>query len=202
MESDELRQRELGYLKERENECSQLLAQANIMLEKIATRKGLDFEGYGSAVTEANTWYQYQQILLKIMAELSKLTYALNMGAISRENSYAMLAPYTQQADNSLKKLRMWHSENEKRLEIDTSASKRRRQGLDRIAWTVPAFFNDDLGYHRISKRITRMIRGQKSQHDATTNDDGYDPYQENITLVKLDGDMYYLPPAEDERTS
>lgn len=127
MESDELRQRELGYLKERENECSQLLAQANIMLEKIATRKGLDFEGYGSAVTEANTWYQYQQILLKIMAELSKLTYALNMGAISRENSYAMLAPYTQQADNSLKKLRMWHSENEKRLEIDTSASKRRR---------------------------------------------------------------------------
>ncbi len=201
MESDELRQRELGYLKERENECVQLLGQANIMLEKIAAREGLDFEGYESSVTEANAWYQYQQVLLKVVAELSELTYTLNMGAISRENSYAMLTPYAQQADGSLNKLRAWHGENEKTLEIDTSTSKRRRQGLDKAFWVIPALVSSDLGYREVSESTTQMIKGQKSLN-STVSDSGRDLYREDITLVKLDGDVYYLPPAEGEEAS
>lgn len=93
MENEELRNRELAHLKNLEHECAQLLGQANLTLQDYAKKSGLDYEKYEKYVGEANSWYQYQQILLEIMGKIGELTYALNLGAVSKENCYAMYLP-------------------------------------------------------------------------------------------------------------
>lgn len=92
MENNELRIRELDHLKSLEHECAQLLGQANLELQEITGKKDLDYAEYERLLGEAESWYQYQQILLEVMYKISDLTYALNLGAISRENSYALRA--------------------------------------------------------------------------------------------------------------
>ena len=198
MDNNELRLRELSYLKERENECAKLLGQANIMIEQISRRRGLDFDSYESAVGRADSWIQYQQVLLQVMAEIAGLTYALNKGAVSRDSSYALLLPYTSQARSSLEKLSAWHDDHMSRLEIDTESSRRRRQGIDAAIHAIPAFFEDDLHYRKVDSKTSKMIRRQRAGSSMTGSENGLDLYQEDVTLVMRDGAVFYLPPAEE----
>ena len=198
MENDELRIRELSYLKERENECAKLLGHANIMIEQISKKRGLDFDGYEAAVRTADSWMQYQQVLLQVMAEIAELTYTLNRGALSRENSYALLLPYASQAESSLEKHSAWHGDHMSKLEIDTKSSRRRRQGIDAALHAIPALFEDDFHYKEISSRTTKMIRRQRRSTSTAETVDELDLYQEDVTLIMKDGAMYYLPPAEE----
>lgn len=69
IENEELRKRELDHLKELEHECAQLLGQANLTLKEFEKKKGLAFSDYEAKVTEAQTWYQYQQVLLNLMVK-------------------------------------------------------------------------------------------------------------------------------------
>lgn len=198
MENDELRIRELSYLKERENECAKLLGHANITIEQISKKRGLDFDGYEAAVRTADSWMQYQQVLLQVMTEIAELTYTLNRGALSRENSYALLLPYASQAESSLEKLSAWHGDHMSKLEIDTKSSRRRRQGIDAALHAIPALFEDDFHYKEISSRTTKMIRRQRGSTSTAETVDELDLYQEDVTLIMKDGAMYYLPPEEE----
>ena len=198
MENDELRIRELSYLKERENECAKLLGHANITIEQISKKRDLDFDGYEAAVWTADSWWQYQQVLLQVMTEIAELTYTLNRGALSRENSYALLLPYASQAESSFKKLSAWHGDYMSKLEIDTKSSRRRRQGIDAALHAIPALFEDDFHYKEISSRTTKMIRRQRRSTSTAETVDELDLYQEDVTLIMKDGAMYYLPPAEE----
>lgn len=198
MDNDELRIRELSYLKERENECAKLLGHANITIEQISKKRGLDFDGYEAAVRTADSWWQYQQVLLQVMTEIAELTYTLNRGALSRENSYALLLPYASQAESSFKKLSAWHGDYMSKLEIDTKSSRRRRQGIDAALHAIPALFEDDFHYKEISSRTTKMIRRQRRSTSTAETVDELDLYQEDVTLIMKDGAMYYLPPAEE----
>lgn len=198
MENDELRIRELSYLKERENECAKLLGHANITIEQISKKRGLDFDGYEAAVRTADSWMQYQQVLLQVMTEIAELTYTLNRGALSRENSYALLLPYASQAESSLEKLSAWHGDHMSKLEIDTKSSRRRRQGIDAALHAIPALFKDDFHYKEISSRTTKMIRRQRGSTSTAETVDELDLYQEDVTLIMKDGAMYYLPPEEE----
>lgn len=198
MENDELRIRELSYLKERENECAKLLGHANIAIEQISKKRGLDFDGYEAAVRTADSWMHYQHVLLQVMTEIAELTYTLNRGALSRENSYALLLPYASQAESSLEKLSAWHGDHMSKLEIDTKSSRRRRQGIDAALHAIPALFEDDFHYKEISSRTTKMIRRQRKSTSTAETVDELDLYQEDVTLIMKNGAMYYLPPAEE----
>lgn len=158
VENEELRKRELDHLKNLEHECAQLLGQANLTLKEYEKKKGLDYSGYEKLVSEAQTWYQYQQILLEVMLKIEELTYALNLGKVSKENCYSMFLPYAKQADEALKALESWHKETGVALEIDLDASRRRRQGIEGFFMNIPALFNDDLHYRDVSKTTVSMI--------------------------------------------
>ena len=194
LENEELRNRELAHLKNLEHECAQLLGQANLALQGFTDNKGLDYEKYEKIVSEANSWYQYQQILLKIMYKIGDLTYALNLGVVSRENSYAMYLPYAKQAEGALEKLNAWHKGNRSKLEIDIDETRRKRQGVEGFFMNIPALFNDDLHYKAISKRTAAMINRQSDGSTAIKPADDTDLFQKDVRLVAKDGKLYYLP--------
>ena len=199
MENNELRNRELAHLKNLEHECAQLLGQANLAIQGFTKNKGVDYSKYEQMVSEVNTWYQYQQILLEVMYKISDLTYALNLGAISHENSYAMYLPYAKQADAALKQLASWHEDNGLKLEIDLESSRRRRQGIGGFFMNIPALFDDDLHYKAIPKSTVKMINKQSGENQIHTPLNDNDLFQEDVRLVAKEGKLYYLPEKRTE---
>lgn len=199
MENNELRNRELAHLKNLEHECAQLLGQANLAIQGFTKNKGVDYSKYEQMVSEVNTWYQYQQILLEVMYKISDLTYALNLGAISHENSYAMYLPYAKQADDALKQLASWHEDNGLKLEIDLESSRRRRQGIGGFFMNIPALFDDDLHYKAIPKSTVKMINKQSGENQIHTPLNDNDLFQEDVRLVTKEGKLYYLPEKRTE---
>ena len=194
VENEELRKRELDHLKDLEHECAQLLGQANLTIKDYEKKKGLDYSSYEKLVAEAQTWYQYQQILLEIMLKIEELTYALNLGKVSKENCYSMFLPYAKQADEALKALESWHRETGVALEIDLEASRRRRQGIEGFLMNIPALFNDDLHYRDVSKRTVSMISKQTTEHHTAASNGDPDLFREDVRLIAKDGKLFYLP--------
>lgn len=197
MENNELRNRELTHLKSLEHECAELLGQANLSLQEITGKKNLDYAEYEKLIGEAETWYQYQQILLEVMYKISDLSYALNLGAISRENSYALYSPYAKQSEGALDKLMDWHQDNGAKLEINVDESRRKRQGVEGFIMSVLGVFNDDLNYRKVSARTISLIDHQAEGKVLAVPTSGDDFFQEDVRLVAKEGKLYYLPNAE-----
>ena len=197
MENSELRNRELAHLKSLEHECAQLLGQANLSLQEITGKKNLDYAEYEKLIGEAETWYQYQQILLEVMYKISDLSYALNLGAISRESSYALYLPYAKQSKGALEKLMDWHQDNGAKLEINVGESRRKRQGVEGFFMSALGAFNDDFNYKKVSVRIISLIEHQTEGKVLTLPTAKNDFFQEDVRLIAKEGKLYYLPNAE-----
>lgn len=197
IENDELRNRELSHLKSLEHECAQLLGQANLSLQEISGKKGLDYDEYEKKIGEAESWFQYQQILLEVMYKISDLTYALNLGALSRENSYALYLPYAKQSEGTLAKLNEWHDEHVKRLEINVKESRRKRQGVEGFFMGTLGLFNDDFNYKKMSQSTIVRIEHQAEHASTVKGAEEDDLYQEDVRLIAKDGKLYYLPQEE-----
>jgi len=198
IENDELRNRELTHMKSLEHECAQLLGQANLSLQNISKKKGLDYDAYEKKIGEAESWFQYQQTLLEVMYRISDLTYALNLGAISRENSYALYLPYAKQAEGTLVKLNEWHNEHVKRLEINVEESRRKRQGVEGFFMGALGLIKDDFNYKKMSERTIARIEHQvdgTSAYEKASDD----LFKEDVRLIAKEGKLYYLPTGKEQ---
>lgn len=200
IENEELRKRELDHLKNLEHECAELLGQANLTLQDYAKKSGLDYEKYEKYVGEADSWYKHQQILLEIMGKIGGLTYALNLGAVSKDNCYAMFLPYAKQAEKSLKQLNDWHKENGLKLEIDMESNRRKKQGIEGFIMNIPAFFNEDYKYKPISDQTAEMISRQILGTAEVKPTDDKELFKEDVRLVAKEGKLYYLPSTYSEK--
>lgn len=199
VENDELRNRELSYLKSLEHECTQLLGQANLSLREITGKQDLDYDEYEKLIGEAETWYQYQQILLEVMYKISDLSYALNLGAISRENSYALYLPYAKQSEGALVKLINWHKSNGDKFQISMIKNRRKRQGMEGFFMRALGVFNDDFNYKKMAGRTVALIENQTDGKVFTVPTANDDLFQEDVRLVAKEGKLYYLPIANGE---
>ena len=196
MENDELRNRELLHLQNLEHECAQLLGQANITLQTYSQKADLEYKQYEKYVREANSWYQYQQLLLEIMGKIGELIYALNLGAVSKEYCYAMRLPYAKQVETTLEQLNKWHMENGKRLGIDVASTRRKRQGIEGLVMNIPALLNNDFHYKPISRYTAAMISSQTDGVAKEKPSDDPDLFREDVRLVAKGEKLFYLPNA------
>ncbi len=202
VDNEEQRKRELDHLKSLEHECAELLGQANLTLKDFEKKTDLDYSEYEKYVFEAEKWYQYQQILLKILLKIEELTYSLYLGEVSREYCYSKFIPYAKQADDALISVETWHKKNSEALEIDLEASRRRRQGIGGLLMSIPAMFNDDLHYKDVSQSTVSMISNQSSGKRVLASEDGTDLFREDVRLIAKDGKLYYLPQSNPDNTS
>lgn len=194
MEDEAVRLRELAFLKDCENECIQLLGQANITIDGYSKREEISFEEYENVTRKVEGWYQYQKVLLSVLQGITELTYVLNKGAVSRESCNNLYLIYERQSLDADHKLRLWHGYNVTNLELDASRTRRKRQGIDRAVMIVPGVFNDDLNYMRISGSTTKMIKGQMNGFERPIPIIEDEPYEQDVEIFAIEGKMYYLP--------
>lgn len=194
LEHNELRLTKIAQLDSLEEECTQLLGQANLTLAGFAKKKGLNFAAYEKELQEAQNWYIYQNTLLEMLYKISDLRFTLHLGAVSREQCIALTLTYTQQVEETQSRLTQWHQDTMKRLNVDTAETHRKREGWDKAIHFIPGLINDDWNFCAISERTADMIDSQAGGHSKPHYDDS-DFYLEDVQLISKDGKVYYLPP-------
>lgn len=194
IENNEVRNRELTHIKQLEDKCKELLGQANFSLQAIAGKQELDYDAYEKQLDVADTWYYYQQGLLEVMRRLSDLTFTLNLGAISRSNSYESYRLYEKQSEDTLASLGDWHRKHTEKFEISIEDKRRKRQGLVGYLMRIPGLFYDDLNYKEVPQKTLMQIENQADNALLNKTVEEGDLYQEDVRLIAKDGRLYYLP--------
>ena len=198
LENQELREAEIARYNSLEQECIELLGQANLTIAGFAKKADLYFEQYMKALTEAQNWHVYQKTLLDILCKISDLKYTLHLGAVSREQCNALLPIYTKQVQDAQQLLTSWHDNTTKRLGIEVSAARRKRDGVDGVIHRIPGFFNDDFNFRSISDKTVAMIETQTVGYETEQKAAVTDFFQEDVRLIVKDGKVYYLPQEKD----
>lgn len=194
LENNELRLSKIAQLDSLEEECTQLLGQANLTLAAYAKKNDLDYEAYEKELKEAQNWYMYQKSLLDILYKISDLRYTLHIGTVSREQCVALLLTFTQQVADTQERFTSWHQDTAKHLGIDTVETRRKRDGFDRVIHFIPGLFNDDLNFRSIEESTVSMITAQASGNEEAHHQDTTDLYAEDVQLICKNGKLYYLP--------
>ena len=193
LENNELRISKINQIDSLEEECTQLLGQANLTLASFAKKTDLDYETYEKVVGNSQNWFMYQKSLLDVLYKIAELRYTLHLGAVSREQCIAILPTYTKQVQDTQSRLAAWHEGTTERLKIDTDEVRRKRAGFDGVIHFLPGLFNEDLNYRSIEKNTVNMIRTQISG-ESTLSIDKSELYSEDVQLIAKDGKIYYLP--------
>ena len=199
LENDELRLSKISQLDSLEEECTQLLGQANLTLAGFANKSELDYEGYEKALRNAQDWFMYQKSLLDVLYKISDLRYALHLGSVSREQCIALLPTYSKQVSDTQSRLTAWHEGTAERLGIEMDESRRKRAGFDGVVHFIPGLFNDDLNFRGLEERTANMITAQKTGHYNAHKMDKSELYAEDVQLISKDGKIYYLPESKAE---
>lgn len=108
LDNDELRLSEIYNLNRWEQECIQLLGQANLTIAGFAKKENLDYEEYEKQLAEAQNWFVYQKTLMEVMIKIAELKHTLHLGSASREQCGALLPTYSKQVQDSLNQLSTW----------------------------------------------------------------------------------------------
>ena len=199
LENDELRLSKIAQLDSLEEECTQLLGQANLTLAGFAKKTGLDYEAYEKALGNAQNWFMYQKSLLDVLYKISDLRYTLHLGAVSREQCVALLPTYTKQVSDTQECLTAWHEGITQRLGIETDEIRRKRAGFDGVIHFLPGLFNDDFNFCSIKKKTAKMITSQASGHESLHTVNTSELYTEDVQIISKDGKLYYLPESKAE---
>lgn len=199
LENDELRLSKIAQIDSLEEECTQLLGQANFMLTGFAKKTDLDYESYEKALGNAQNWFMYQTALLDVLYKISDMRYTLHLGAVSREQCVALLPTYTKQVSDTQERLTEWHDGTTQRLGIETDEIRRKRAGFDGVIHFLPGLFNDDFNFRSIEKKTAKMITAQASGHESLNVVDTSELYAEDVQLISKDGKIYYLPESKVE---
>ena len=166
LDNNELRFLKISQLDRLEENCTKLLAHANITLNGFTNKNELEYEEYEKELGNAQNWFMYQKTLLDVLYKISDLRYTLNFGSVTREQCNTLLSTYSKQVNDIQMCLADWHNETVKRLGIDINETRRKRVGLDGVVHFIPGLFNDNLNFCSIELKTASMIQEQSSRDD------------------------------------
>lgn len=199
LDNNELRLSKIAQLDSLEEECTQLLGQANLTLAGYTKNKEIDYKAYERELKEAQNWFLCQKSLLDIMYKISDLRYTLHLGAVSREQCMALLPIYRQQVVDTQARLTNWHQGNTKRLNIEIEETRRKRDGLDGVIHYIPGLIKNELNFREIDKTTANMIDEQIYGNSSSYKQEQSELYREDVQLISKGGKVYYLPETKSE---
>jgi len=194
LDNEELRLSQIDNLNRWEQECIQLLGQANITIVGFSKKKDLDYAEYEKKIGEAQNWFVYQKTLMEVMIKIAELRHTLHLGDVSREQCGALIPTYSKQVQDALLQLGSWHQTQVDRLEVSVDESSRKRVGFDGFIHLIPGWINEENKYRSISDKTVKKIVGQTNGYDVPQNIDAVDLFQEDVKIIAKEGKIYYLP--------
>ncbi|MDO4432793.1 MAG: hypothetical protein Q4B80_05690 [Aerococcaceae bacterium] len=191
IENDEIRQRTLSDLSRYENKATELLQQVNFSIDNLLSSNSLDYYKYQETIQEIEKLRTFQEYLLSILEEISRLTYLLNRGIISFEYCYSTYTDYFKQSESIRRKLFQWHESQIKKLDIDISKSRISKKGFEGAIFALPGKINSDLKYNQLSDDIVKKLKNQMEKLRLGGNDK--ELLEKDTTIIVRNRKYYYL---------
>lgn len=193
LDNDELRLTEIDNINRWEQECIQLLGQANLTIAGFAKKKDLDYKQYEKELAEAQNWFVYQETLMQVLIKIAELKHTLYLGAVTREQCFALLPTYSKQVQSALDQLSRWHQTQVEKLKINVNENSRKRTGLDGVIYFIPGLINEEKKFRSVSDITVKKIVEQTNGY-VPQNFDLIDLFQKDVKIIAKDGKLYYLP--------
>ena len=196
LENDELRLSKILQLDSLEEECTQLLGQANLTLMDFTKKSELKYKEYENILGSVQEWFMYQKSLLDILCKISDLRYTLYLGVVSREQCIAILPIYSKYVSDTQKRLTTWHEGVADQLGIDIEKGHRKRSGINGTFHSIIGFIANDDSYNfkSMEKKTIDMIKEQELGHNKNYPIDTSELYNEDVQLIAKNRKIYYLP--------
>ncbi|MBQ8687725.1 MAG: hypothetical protein IJ512_04125 [Ruminococcus sp.] len=197
LSNEELRLSEIDNINRWEQECVQLLGQANLSITDIANKRNLEYEVYEKEVYVAQNWFVYQKTLMRLLVQIAELKYALYLGSASRMQCDALVSPYSHQVQEALQLLNEWHESHIDKLEIQIDNNSRKRKGLDSAIHFIPGLIKKENRFCAMSNDTVKMIVEQTEKFDLSELSIEADLFDRDVRIIAKDGKIYYLPNKE-----
>lgn len=194
LDNNELRISEISNLNNWEQECIQLLGQANLTIVSFSKKNGLDYNEYEKELGEAQSWFIYQKTLMEVMYTIVELRHALHLGTVSREQCGALLPTYSKQVRDALNQLSSWHQAQMEKFKINIEENNRKRIGFDSFVHMIPGWIKEESKYRSVSDNTVKKIVAQTTRYDIPKKTDVIDLFQEDVKILAKEGKIYYLP--------
>lgn len=194
LENDELRLSEIDNLNRWEQQCIELLGQANLTIYAYAKKKNIDYESYKKEIAQAQNWFVYQKTLMEVMIKISELRHTLNLGTVSREQCGALIPIYSKQVQGALEQLATWHKAKIKKFKINVDKSRKKRMGWDYVTHIIPGLINGEKNFTSISNKMVKNIIDQTQGYAKPQNIDAIDLFQKDVKIIAKEGKIYYFP--------
>ena len=192
LENDELRISKINSLERLQEDCMQLLEQANLTISGISKKQDLKFKKYEKEVAIAEEWSTYQKLLLEVLYRIADLKYALYFGAVSRKQCSAIIPECESRAEDSRKSLEKWHADMIEKLQIDIEKDRRKLLGDVSVVNDIFSLIGKDKQYVSVEKKTATMIKNQTGKQ-MMKDVDKSELYSEDVRLISKDGKVYYL---------
>lgn len=192
LENDELRISKINSLERLQEDCMQLLEQANLTISGISKKQDLKFKQYEKEVAIAEEWSMYQKLLLEVLYRIADLKYALYFGAVSRKQCSAIIPECESRAEDSRKSLEKWHADMIEKLQIDIEKDRRKLLGDVSVVNDIFSLIGKDKQYVSVDKKTATMIKNQTGKQ-MIKDVDKSELYSKDVRLISKDGKVYYL---------
>jgi len=194
LENEELRKSEISNLNRLEQQCIELLGQANLTIADYSKKMDMGIKGYEEQLVGVQYWVVYQETLLEVLYLIADLKYALYLGTVSRDQCNSLLSTYGKQVKDVKIGLQNWHLEQMEKYGINLEEGYRERYGVDGILHKVPGMIRKELNYRPVSKDVVEIITKHLTTADKHRNVSTKEVFDENVKLIGKEGKIYYLP--------
>jgi hypothetical protein len=202
LEDDSQRKLKLSALENIKATATELLGQVNISISDIAKKKPKpDYKEYESAVKELKNLVGFQNVLVAVLGEISKLTYLLGKGSISTEQSYVLYKKYRDLSVQTRTLLGEWHNKQFEALRIDLSKERVAKAGIEAIVSIPFGWIDEKHNYKTLGKTIAQEIASQAINEIGNT-EQPLDVYSDDVEIIIRDGKYYYLPEHQSAKPS
>ena len=177
---------------------TELLGQVNITISDITQKTpNPDYKDYQSKVNDFKKLVGYQNTLVAVLEEISKLTYLLGKGSISIERSYASFNKYLELSMQTRCLLGQWHDKQVKVLRIDLEKERISKAGFEAVVSAIPGLFDNKYKYNELSQSFINEISTQ-AQTIPESSTKPKEVYDADVEIVIKGGKYYYLHEVAD----
>lgn len=193
MENDEQVKLKLASLDNLKSAVTELLGQVNITISEITNNnQSPSFKEYQKDVAEFRLLSEYQNALVSVLDEISKMTYLLGKGSVSIEMSRVTYNKYFELSVQTINKLEQWHNTQVAALRIDLDKHRKTKTGLEGFFSAIPGFVDDKFKYIELEQGMVETISTQ-SQSGLQTTKEPQAVYAEDVQIIIKGGKYYYL---------
>lgn len=199
LENDEQRKIKLTTLENLKGTATELLGQVNITITDICNNSPkLDYKEYQEKVDDFNILVEYQNILVNVLEEISKLTNLLGKGDISSDMCYSLFNKFLEQSVQTRNVLELWHDKQVKALSIDLDKNRISKSGVEGFFSAIPAFVDEKWKYKELKQGLVQKINTQ-SQTKLQALNEPETVYDEDVQIIIKDGKYYFLHESPDK---